>query len=97
MMLNTKWQKYPIGQMDSEAKKIIQHGGQDEMWIALRNRWNTIEAIIDSTSEDEFADYCKNYPGFFQYIKLLGKIIHDWKQGRYNYILNGAHICGNDE
>lgn len=88
MMLNTKEQKYYISQMDSEAKQILQPNGQDKLWLLLRDRWNILEEIIDSTSPDEFVSYCKNYPGFFQYIKLLNKIFHDWKQGRYDYILN---------
>ena len=89
-MLNTIEKKCFISQMDSEAKQILQHNGQDELWNSLRDRFNKIEWIIDSTTPEEFAGYCKNYPGFFQHVKLLWQIIHDMKQGRYNYILNEA-------
>ena len=67
----TSVQKDFIILLDSKAKQILKHGGQEELLMSLCDKMNPIKELMDFSSQDELNQYCEKYEGFYQYMKLV--------------------------
>ena len=83
----TKSQKEFIISMDNTAKQILSHGDQEELLMSLCNKMTEIKDIIDSSSLDELNQYCDQYNGFYQYMKLLEKMAQGCADGVFKDLI----------
>tara|TARA_R110002126_G_scaffold247974_3_gene390873 strand:+ start:23265 stop:23546 length:282 start_codon:yes stop_codon:yes gene_type:complete len=84
----TSEQKNFIQLMDSEAKSILEHGGQEDLLMSLCNKMEKINEIMDASSQDELNQYCAQYEGFYEYMKLLEKLAQGCEQGIFDDVIN---------
>ena len=73
--------------LDSTAKQILQHGGDEELLMSLAHKMHEIKDIMDSASQSELNFYCKRYEGFYQYMNLLEKMALASSQGAFDDII----------
>jgi hypothetical protein len=83
----TQEQKHFISLMDSKAKTILKHGGQEALLMSLCDKMGQIKNIMDSSSKDELNQYCERYEGFYAYMKLLEQLAQGCAQGLFKDIL----------
>lgn len=86
----TAEQKKFIQLMDSKAKSILEHGGQEALLISLCDKMEKIKEIMDASSQEELNRYCTEYKGFYEYMKLLEQLAQGYSQGIFNDVLEEA-------
>lgn len=90
----TTSQKEYIVSMDGKAKEVLKHGGQEALLMSLTNNIFEIQAIMDSTSHDELNYYCRQYDGFYMYMKLLENIAQGCADGIFDDIVDSPQKSG---
>jgi hypothetical protein len=80
-------QKNYIAVLDSTAKQILQHGGDEELLMSLAHKMHQIKDIMDSASKGELDFYCQRFEGFYQYMNLLERMAEASSRGAFNDIL----------
>lgn len=83
MPLNPSQQAF-IAALDNEAKRIIKQGGQEALLMSLSKIMPTLKDIMDSATKDELNQYCEQYDGFYQYMKLLENMARGISQGTFD-------------
>lgn len=73
--------------MDSKAKSILEHGGQEALLISLCDKMEKIKEIMDASSQNELNQYCTQYEGFYFYMRLLEKLAKGCSEGDFKDIL----------
>ena len=79
----TETQKHKIAELDSIAKQILQHGGEEELLMSLCHKMEMIKDIMDSSSHAELNLYCTEYEGFYRYMKLLEQMAEASSKGLF--------------
>jgi len=73
--------------MDSKAKVILEHGGQEALLMSLCDKMEKIKEIMDASSQNELNQYCTQYEGFYEYMKLLEQLAQGCAQGLFDDVL----------
>lgn len=73
--------------MDTKAKKILRHGGEEALLMSLHDKMDKIKEIMDCASDNELDQYCEKYDGFYQTMKLLERLSLGISQGLFKDII----------
>ena len=86
-MALTTAQKDFISLIDTEAKHILQQGDEPRLLLSLCDKMDKIKEIIDASSETELNQYCEQYDGFYQCMKLLEHLMQSTTQGLFDPLI----------